>query len=100
MPIGKRERMQKKLASEWKVYIIQTSSGKLYTGITNHIEERFKAHLSKSGAKFFHFSSPEKIVYSETLPNRSEASKRECSIKKMTRQEKLNLISVSVKDSR
>lgn len=76
---------------KWEVYIIETDSGKLYTGITNNIERRFANHLNKRGARFFHFSSPKEIVYRESQPNRSEASKREIAIKKMSRQEKLSL---------
>ena len=75
----------------WVVYIIQTVSGKLYTGITNNLEKRFRNHQNSQGARFFHFSSPEKIVYQESHPNRSEATKRECAIKKMCRKEKLKL---------
>jgi putative endonuclease len=78
---------------EWEVYIIRTTSGKLYTGITNNLEKRFAAHLNgKTGARFFHISQPEEIVFRETHPNRSEASRRENLIKQMSRQEKLNLI--------
>lgn len=78
--------------SSWEVYIIQAASGKLYTGITNNLEKRFKSHLKQTGgARFFRFSTPEKIVYREKQPNRSMASKRESAIKKMSRQEKLAL---------
>ncbi len=78
----------------WKVYIIRTNSGKLYTGITVDLEKRFKQHLTSKGAKFFRMDSPKEIVYFETLDNRSKALKRENKIKKMTRKEKLNLISL------
>lgn len=78
-------------AATWMVYIIQTESGKLYTGITNDLEKRFTAHKNKKGARYFHLSSPEKVLYREEYPNRSEASKRECAIKKMTRKDKLIL---------
>ena len=78
---------------DWKVYIIQTEKGKLYTGITNNLDRRFKAHQSQKGARFFHFSAPEKILFCESYPNRSEASKREFQIKKLSRKEKLSLIS-------
>jgi putative endonuclease len=77
----------------WVVYIIQTESGKLYTGITNNMEARLAAHKNKKGARFFHFSTPLKVIYQEQHPNRSEATKRELAIKKMSRQEKLLLIS-------
>lgn len=76
----------------WVVYIIQTQSGKLYTGITNNLERRFQAHCTKKGARFFRLSSPEKIVYQEFHPNRSSASKGESMIKKMSREKKLALI--------
>lgn len=76
---------------KWVVYIIQAKSGKLYTGITNNMERRLAAHSGKKGARFFHFSCPEKIVFQELHLNRSEASKREITIKKMTRKEKLFL---------
>lgn len=77
----------------WVVYIIQTTSGKLYTGITNNMDRRFANHVSgERGAKFFHFSKPERVVFQETHPNRSEATKREIEIKKMSRLQKQNLI--------
>lgn len=82
--------------SKWVVYIIQTESGKLYTGITNNLERRFKSHLQKkSGAKFFHFSKPVQIVFREPHQNRSEATKREIEIKKMSRTQKLALINIA-----
>lgn len=82
---------------EWIVYIIQTTSGNLYTGITNDLERRFKNHQQqKRGARFFRISEPEKVVYQESHPNRSEALKREYEIKKMSRQEKLALIAIKL----
>ena len=73
--------------------MIETKSGKLYTGITNNLDLRFAAHLDgRKGARFFRFSSPEKIVFRESHPGRSEASKRESEIKKMTRAQKQALI--------
>jgi len=83
--------------NQWIVYIIQTESGNLYTGITNDLERRFEDHQKQTkGARFFRISKPEKVVYRETQPNRSEASKRECEIKKMSRQEKLGLMKIKL----
>ncbi len=79
----------------WEVYIIETVSGSLYTGISNNLEARFLAHQKgKGGAKFFSFSSPLKIVFRKSFANRSEASKKEAFIKKMSRKEKLDLIAL------
>jgi putative endonuclease len=80
-------------SKQWEVYIIQTESGKLYTGITNHFDRRLKQHQShRKGARFFHLSAVEKVVFRESQPNRSAASKREAQIKKMSREAKLKLI--------
>lgn len=80
--------------AKWELYIIQTKSKKLYTGITTDLDRRLRDHLEgKKGARFFRFSEPEKILFREPHPNRSKATKREIQIKKMSRKEKLELIS-------
>lgn len=77
----------------WFVYMIESEKGKIYTGITTDVERRFNEHKSKKcGAKFFHSDPPKRIVHVEEAKDRSEASKREAAIKKLTRAEKLKLI--------
>lgn len=82
----------------WEVYIIQTERGQLYTGITNDLKKRLEAHSKerKGGARFFHISAPKEVLFRESHPNRSEASKRETMIKKMSRAEKMDLIASSI----
>jgi putative endonuclease len=85
--------MNIKLIKKWEVYIIETESGTLYTGITNDLDRRFANHLNgDKGAKFFRFGAPKKIVFRESHSNRSEATKREIEIKKMSKSQKLALI--------
>lgn len=81
-------------SSKWFVYIIRSKSGKLYTGITTDIERRFEEHKNnkKKGAKFFRSDPAKEIVYTESFKNRSEASKKEAEIKKLTRKEKEELL--------
>ena len=75
-------------SSSWFVYIIESSDGLLYTGITTDVERRFREHqgvLGKGkGAKFFRGRRPEAIVYTEAQNSRSAASRREAEIKKMS----------------
>ncbi len=79
--------------ANWEVYIIETVSGKLYTGITTDLDRRFQEHLSgEKGAKFFNISSPKKIVWRESCKDRSMASKREYQIKQMSKIKKMELI--------
>lgn len=80
-------------STEWYVYIIEAANGYLYTGITTDLQRRMQQHRSHSGgARFFHTSPAHKLVYHETQPDRSEASKREAAIKKLSRKAKLALI--------
>jgi len=84
--------------SLWFVYIIQTTCGKLYTGITTDIERRFLEHtqvyqgLNKKGAKFFRGHEPQEILYFEECADRSSASKREYQIKSLSAMKKRSLI--------
>ncbi len=77
----------------WTVYIIQSESGKLYTGITIDLERRLAEHKSRArGAKFFRPSSPRHVVFREVRRGRGDAQRREREIKGMSRVEKLELI--------
>jgi len=84
-----------KKKTKWTVYIIETHSGKYYTGVTIDMDRRFFEHLNSSkGAKFFNTSLPKKIVYMEYAKNRSRAQMREAEIKKMNRMQKKELINM------
>ena len=76
----------------WSVYMILTSDGSLYTGISTDVPRRFLQHQNGRGAKYFHSKRrPEQIVYCEPNHDRSSASRREAAIKKLPRREKLRL---------
>lgn len=84
---------------DWQVYILQCRDGSLYTGITTDPERRVKEHnTSPKGAKYTRSRRPVKLVYLEESEDRSAASKREWAIKKLTRNEKLLLVSKYNKD--
>ncbi len=69
-------------------YILKCADGTLYTGWTNDIEKRLKAHNAGKGAKYTKGRRPVQLVYSEEFETREEAMKREYEIKQMTRKEK------------
>ncbi len=87
-----------KKSKHWQVYIIQTKTGKLYTGITSDISRRWSEHNNKKGAKYFRLETPQEIVFTEGCKNRSEATKREHEIKRFSRNEKLRLIKSGLPD--
>ena len=75
------------------IYIVQCSDDTLYTGITTDVERRVEEHNhSIKGAKYTKLRRPVQLVYSESAPDRSSASKREYVIKKMSREKKMALI--------
>ncbi len=75
------------------IYILTCKDNTLYTGITTNLEKRLEEHnSSEKGAKYTRARRPVVLSYSESAKNRSEASKREYAIKKLTRTQKLELI--------
>ena len=76
----------------WHAYIIECRDGMLYTGITNNIEKRVKAHNAGAGCKFTRSRNPVKLMYSEECVNKNQALTREWQIKKLSRIEKFALI--------
>lgn len=77
----------------WHIYIVECCDGSLYTGITNDLEKRLIAHNTGKGAKYTSARRPVKLIYSEGVANRSEASKREIAIKRLNREAKKKLCS-------
>jgi len=78
------------------VYILKCSDNTLYTGITTNLQRRIKEHnSSQKGAKYTKVRRPVVLCYAKKYPDRSQASKQEYQIKKMTRQKKLLLINKS-----
>ena len=77
---------------DWCVYILRCADGSLYTGITNDLPRRLAAHRAGTGARYTRARLPVRVVYREIRRNRSEASKREASIKRLSRADKLALV--------
>lgn len=73
-------------------YIVECGDGSLYTGWTNHLEERMKSHNSGKGAKYTRSRLPVRLVHYEVFSTKQEAMKREYAIKQLTRKDKLLLI--------
>jgi putative endonuclease len=75
----------------WYVYILRCGDDSLYTGITNHLENRLRAHENGTAAKYTRGRAPFTLVYREKCRNRGEASKRESEIKQLSHSEKSTL---------
>ena len=79
------------------VYILRCSDDTLYTGWTNDLEKRIKAHSNGTGAKYTRGRGPVELAYFEEFDDKKDAMKREYEIKKYSRSKKEWLIKSSSK---
>ena len=72
-------------------YIVQCSDGSLYTGWTNDLDKRIKAHNNGKGAKYTKPRLPVELVYAKEHATKEEAMKDEYRIKQLSRKRKQEL---------
>ncbi len=76
----------------WHLYILRCGDGTLYTGIAVDVEKRFAAHAAGKGAKYTRGRGPLTLLYQEVCGDHTQALRRELEVKKLSRQEKEQLI--------
>ena len=74
-------------------YLLRCADGTLYCGWTDSLEKRLAAHNSGKASKYTRSRLPVELVYYETFETKQEAMSREARIKRLSRREKLSLIS-------
>ena len=79
----------------WHVYIVRCNDDSLYTGITTDLDRRLKEHNdSPRGAAYTRGRRPVTLVYTDTVIDRSSASRREREIKNLSKLAKERLLLV------
>ena len=78
--------------SKWSVYILRCGDGTLYTGVAKDVHMRLETHRSGKGAKYTRGRGPLELAYEEVCQDKGSALKRELEIKRMSREEKLNML--------
>lgn len=79
----------------WQLYILRCGDGTLYTGIAVDAQKRLAMHRSGKGAKYTRGRGPLQMVYCENCPTHSDALRRELEIKRLSKEEKEQLISTA-----
>ena len=74
-----------KSTSTWHLYIVQTRFGHWYTGITTNVEKRLATHQAGRGAKNLKGKGPLLLIHQQEVGNKSDASKLEYRLKKLTK---------------
>lgn len=70
--------------TRWFVYIIECRDGSLYTGIAVDVERRFQQHIAGKGARYTRSHPPLRLLGNLQLPDRSQASRAEHAIKRLS----------------
>jgi predicted GIY-YIG superfamily endonuclease len=73
------------------VYIVACADDTLYTGSAKELGRRLVQHNSGRGSKYTRSRLPVTLVYAEAAPSWSSALSREARIKRLSRQEKMQL---------
>jgi putative endonuclease len=80
--------------SEWILYLVRTSNGDLYTGISTDVGRRFAEHQAggKKAARYLRGKGPLELVFNQKVGDRSSALKAETAVKKLTKAAKEKLL--------
>ncbi len=77
----------------WCVYILRCGDGTLYTGATNDLQRRLERHAAGKGARYTRARLPVALAYREPAATRGAALRREAALKRLSRAEKVALLS-------
>ena len=77
------------MKKQWFVYILECQDGSFYTGVTNDIDARMKAHAEGKGSKYVCNKGFKKLLQAKQCKDKSGACKCEYAIKQLPRGKKL-----------
>ena len=89
-----REKILNNVAN-YHIYILRCSDSSYYTGYTSDLQRRLQQHQNGTGCTYTKTRTPVELVYTEELPDKPSALKREKQIKKLTIFDKEKLIEKS-----
>jgi putative endonuclease len=70
--------------------------GSFYTGSSNNPRQRFLDHKNGRGGRYTSLHKPARLLYTERLPDKSAALKRELQIKGWSRAKKIQILKLAV----
>ena len=78
------------MKKQWFVYILECGDGSFYTGVTNDVDSRMKAHAEGKGSKYVYKKGFKRLLQAKSCKDNSDACKCEYAIKQLPRNEKLS----------
>jgi putative endonuclease len=80
-------------ARDWYVYLLECRDGSLYTGIAVDVDRRYRQHEAGTGARYTRAHPPLRLLGHCACADRSQASRLEYRIKRLTPAQKRALCS-------
>lgn len=65
----------------WYVYLLQCRSGRVYTGVTPHVDARMTAHTKGRGALFTQMDPPQRLLAAKPFQSKRAALQVEKQVK-------------------
>ena len=81
--------------SEAWVYLLRCSDGSLYTGWTVDLERRVERHRAGTASRYTASRLPVELVHAIPMPDRTAARREEARVKRLSRRDKLALVSTA-----
>jgi len=78
------------MEKQWYVYILECQDGSFYTGVTNDVDVRMKAHAEGKGSKYVYNKGFKELLRVKSCNNKSDACKCEYTIKQLPKNRKLD----------
>ncbi|MDT8427798.1 MAG: GIY-YIG nuclease family protein [Pseudomonadales bacterium] len=78
----------------WSVYLIRCGDGSLYTGISTDVTRRLAEHQqgAPKGARYLRGRGPLQLLFQAEAGDRASASRLEWRVKRLSREDKLKLV--------
>jgi len=78
------------MEKNWFVYLLECGDGSFYTGTTNDVDKRMKAHSNGIGSKYVKIKGFKKLLATKKCKDRSDACKAEHQIRQLSKNNKLD----------
>jgi putative endonuclease len=75
------------------VYVLRCGDGSLYCGWTYDLDRRLDEHRTGRASRYTRSRLPVELAWSRQMASRSEAMREEARIKRLSRADKLHLVS-------
>ena len=92
VPPGPHTKPKSEKKMGFVVYLLKCRANSLYCGYTNNLSKRILAHKNGKGGRYTRSHLPVRLVYTEKVFTQKKALQRERQIKKLSRKQKLALL--------